>query len=404
MELLSAKFIDQDASWVVSTYAKADLEFVQGEGSWLVTSDGTRYLDFVAGIAVNALGHCHPAIVGAIQAQSAKFLHISNLYPNAPQLRFAKRMLELTGLAGQGGKAFFCNSGTEANEGALKFARKYFDRTGKSQKMGVVTFVNSFHGRTYGALSATGQEGLKQGFGPMPQGYVHVPWNDCAALRSVVNGDTCAIMLEPIAAEGGIMTPSAEFVAAINALREEYGCLVIADEIQTGLGRCGSISGAARYGIQADISTWAKALGGGLPLGMVLLSGQVAAQMKPGDHGTTFGGNPVACAAGLALVEVVGAPGFLESVQERSLQLQAGLRALAAKYSWLGGLRGDGLLLGVVTSKPVGDLVLACRKQGLLAHRAGADVLRLLPPLNVSAEEVELALSKLDAACANLSE
>lgn len=402
MEQLSAKFIDQDASWVVSTYAKADLEFVQGEGSWLVTSDGTRYLDFVAGIAVNALGHCHPAIVGAIQAQSAKFLHISNLYPNAPQLRFAKRMLELTGLVGQGGKAFFCNSGTEANEGALKFARKYFDRTGKSQKMGVVTFVNSFHGRTYGALSATGQDGLKQGFGPMPQGFVHVPWNDCTALRSVVNSDTCAIMLEPIAAEGGIMTPSAEFVAAINALREEYGCLVIADEIQTGLGRCGSISGAARYGIQADISTWAKALGGGLPLGMVLLSGQVAAQMKPGDHGTTFGGNPVACAAGLALVEVVGAPGFLEAVQERSLQLQAGLRALAAKYSWLGGLRGDGLLLGVVTSKPVGDLVLACRKQGLLAHRAGADVLRLLPPLNVSAAEIDLAIAKIDAACASM--
>jgi acetylornithine/N-succinyldiaminopimelate aminotransferase len=399
MDLSSAKFLEQDATLVVHSYAKADLDFVKGEGSWLMTVQGERYLDFVSGIAVNALGHCHPAVVAAIVEQTQQFIHLSNLYPNGPQLDLAWAMLEQTGLAEEGGKAFFCNSGTEANEGALKFARKYFDRTGKPQKHGVVTFVNSFHGRTYGALSATGQEGLKQGFGPMPQGFAHVPWNDVAALRGVVNADTCAIMLEPIAAEGGIMTPSAEFVAAINALRQEYGCLVIVDEIQTGLGRCGSFSGAARYGINADITTWAKALGGGLPLGMVLLSAEIAAHIKPGDHGTTFGGNPVACAAGLAVLEEISRRGFLETVQERSQQLQEGLKALAGKYAWLGELRGDGLLIGVVTEKPVADLVAACRAEHLLVHRAGANVLRLLPPLNVSVEEIKWALAKIDAAC-----
>jgi len=402
MELSSAKLIDQDAALIVSTYAKADFEFVRGEGSWLITRDGTRILDFVSGIAVNALGHCHPAVVSAIAAQSQAFVHLSNLYPNLPQIKLAGKILELTGLGAEGGKVFFCNSGTEATEGALKFARKYFDRVGKKSKTGIVSFLNSFHGRTYGALAATGQDGLKQGFGPMPQGFVHAPWNDVVALKAAVSHDTCAILLEPIAAEGGILTPTAEFVETINALKKEFGCLVISDEIQVGLGRCGALEGSKKYGIQADISTWAKALGGGLPLGMVLLTQEIAAQMKPGDHGTTFGGNPVACAAGLAVLETIGEPAFLASIQERSMQIKTGLKALASKYSWLGELRGDGLLLGIVTRKPVADLVVACRAQGLLAHRAGSDVLRLLPPLNVSVAEVDLALAKIDAACASM--
>ncbi len=402
MELSSVDFAGQDSALILGTYAKADLDFVAGKGSWLETTDGSRYLDFVSGIAVNALGHCHPAVIDAIAAQSARFLHLSNLYPNAPQIDMAFRMLEATGFSDEGGKAFFCNSGTEANEGALKFARKYFDRKGQSGKTGVVTFVNSFHGRTYGALSATGQPALKQGFGPMPAGFVHVPWNDCDALRQAVNESTCAIMLEPIAAEGGILVPSPEFVKTVNALKQEFGCLVIADEIQTGLGRCGSVSGAERYGIAADMTTWAKALGGGLPLGMVLLSSEIAETMQPGDHGTTFGGNPVACAAGLAVLDVITAPGFLSAVKARSQELRTGLQDLAHRFSWLGEIRGDGLLMGIVTEKPVGELILACRKQGLLVHRAGANVLRLLPPLNVSADEIRLALEKLAVACASL--
>lgn len=209
-------------------------------------------------------------------------------------------------------------------------------------------------------------------------------------------------MLEPIAAEGGILVPSPEFVKTVNALKQEFGCLVIADEIQTGLGRCGSVSGAERYGIAADMTTWAKALGGGLPLGMVLLSSEIAETMQPGDHGTTFGGNPVACAAGLAVLDVITAPGFLSAVKARSMELRTGLQDLAHRFSWLGEIRGDGLLMGIVTEKPVGELILACRKQGLLVHRAGANVLRLLPPLNVSADEIRLALEKLAVACASL--
>jgi len=402
MEPSSVKFVDQDSSQIVHTYAKPDIDFVKGEGSWLITAQGKRYLDFVSGIAVNALGHCHPAVVKAIAEQSQRFIHLSNLYPNQPQIHLASKMLDVTGMGAQGGKAFFCNSGTEANEAAIKFARKYFDRMGQSHRTTVVTFINSFHGRTYGALAATGQDSLKQGFGPIPQGFVHTPWNDVQALRKVVNADTCAIMLEPIAAEGGVMSLSAEFVQAINALKKEFGCLLICDEIQTGLGRCGAIQGSQKYGLQADISTWAKSLGGGIPLGLALVSKNIAEVMKPGDHGTTFGGNPVACAAGLAMVNIISAPGFLEQVQIRSQQIQAGLRALSQKYAWLGELRGDGMLLGIVTEKPVSDLVAACREQGLLAHRAGGNVLRLLPPLTVSAEEVALALAKLDAACASL--
>ena len=403
MEQSSAKFVDQDTSLIVHTYAKVDIDFIKGEGSWLTTAQGKRYLDFVAGIAVQALGHCHPAIVKAIETQANTFTHLSNLYPNAPQIALAERLLAVTGYGAAGGKAFFCNSGTEANEAAIKFARKYFERNGQADRIEVITFLNSFHGRTFGALAATGQDSLKQGFGPMPSGFKHVPWNDVAALKQVVHGKTCAIMLEPIAAEGGILTPSPEFVAAINTLREQTGCLVIADEIQTGLGRCGALEGTKLYGIHADMSTFAKALGGGLPLGMVLLSKEIAAALKPGDHGTTFGGNPVACAAGLAVVNAVSATGFLENVQARSEQLRSGLKALALKHPWLGELRGDGLLAGIVTAKPVADLVVACRAQGLLAHRAGADVLRLLPPLNVSASEIDQALAMVDRACASLS-
>lgn len=401
MEQYSANLLQQDSLLVAPTYAKAPIDIVQGEGSWVITAQGERYLDFVSGIAVNALGHGNALLRQAIDQQLNRFAHLSNLYPNSPQLELASALLEATGLAKLNWKAFFCNSGTEANEGAIKFARKYFDRLGEPRSQ-IVTFINSFHGRTYGALSATGQDSLKQGFGPMPEGFVHLPWNDVDALKATVNAQTCAILLEPIAAEGGILTPSPEFVDAINQLRQATGCLVITDEIQTGLGRCGALQGAALFGIQHDLSTWAKALGGGLPLGMVLLSEAVAAQMKPGDHGTTFGGNPVSCAAGLAVVRQVSHGEFLAQVQARSQQLREGLIKLAQEFTWLGELRGAGLLTGIVTNKNVGDLVLACRNQKLLVHRAGANVLRLLPPLTVSESEVNEALARLHQACSSL--
>ncbi|HSQ42672.1 MAG TPA: acetylornithine transaminase [Fibrobacteraceae bacterium] len=402
MEPSSAKLIDQDHLYLASTYARADIEFVRGEGSWLYTADGRKVLDFVSGISVNALGHAHPAVIQAVSNQVRSYTHLSNLYPNAPQIALAKRMLELTGWGAQGGKAFFCNSGAEANEGAIKFARKYFVRKDRPERQQIVTIQSSFHGRTFGAMAATGQDSIKQGFGPIPTGFVHVPLNDVGELKRVVNHQTCAVMIEPLIAEGGILLSSPEYVSAMNALREEFGFLIIADEIQCGFGRCGSISASQRYGMHADLTTWAKALGGGLPLGMVLMSKAVAEQLKPGDHGTTFGGNPVACSAGLAVLDILSAPAFLEQVKQRSVQMRNGLQGIAQKFSWLDEVRGDGLLLGMVSRKPVADLVAACRSCDLLVHRAGSNVLRLLPPLNVSEQEVEQGLARIQDACALL--
>jgi len=376
---MKKKFLSQDASLIASTYAKADVEFVKGKGVKLFDSKGKKYLDFASGISVNALGHCHPAITKAIKKQSEKFLHISNLYPNEPQIKLAQKMLSLTKFD----KAFFCNSGTEANEAAIKFTRKYF-----ADRIEIVTFVNSFHGRTYGALSATGQEKLKEGFGSMLTGFKHIEWNDSEALKKAVNKKTAAIMLEPIIAEGGVLTPSKNFIKTINELKKKTGCLIIADEIQAGLGRCGAISCSKLFGINADITTWAKPIGGGLPLGMVLMSAKIAACLKPGDHGTTFGGNPVACAAGLALLEIISSPKFLANVKARSAQLKAGL----ARF---GKVRGEGLLLGVEVKKPVAEIISACREQGLIVVRAGTNVLRLLPPLIVTKSDVDKALKKL---------
>lgn len=397
MELSSNnKLLAQDKDLIAPLYGKPDIDLVEGKGSYLFDVHGKKYLDFVSGIAVNALGQCHPAIVKAMQDQIGKFSHLSNLYPNYPQINLAKKMLEITKFD----KAFFCNSGTEANEGAIKMARKYFSRKGETDRVQIVTFVNSFHGRTFGALAATGQPLLREGFGSMPGDFVHIPWNDVDALKQNVNAKTCAIMLEPLAAEGGVMTLSDAMATTINALRAEFGCLVIVDEIQTGIGRLGTFLGIEFYGLEADLVTFAKSIGAGLPLGAVLMRQAIADQLRAGDHGTTFGGNPVACAGGLALVDIVSEPAFLESVRARSMELKKGLNALIAKYSFLGTVRGEGLLLGVTTEKPVAEIIAAARAEGLLIHRAGANVMRLLPPLNVSREEVREALTLLDYALA----
>ncbi len=383
---------DQDKEVIAPLYGKASINFVKGEGSYLFDADGHKYLDFVSGIAVNALGHAFPAIVNAIQEQAAKFTHVSNLYPNELQVKLARKLLADSPYT----KAFFCNSGTEANEAAIKFARKYFNRIGQPDRVQIVTFFNSFHGRTFGALSATGQPALREGFGSMPTDFSHVAWNDTSALKAMVNEKTCAIMLEPLAAEGGVLTISPEMVTTINDLRHEFGCLVITDEIQTGMGRLGLFFGSEIYGIKADIITMAKAIGAGLPLGATLMTSKVANTLKAGDHGTTFGGNPIACAAGLVVVNEIKKPLFLEALRTRSQELKAGLEKLSSKYSFLGDVRGEGLLLGLCCEKPVAEIINLARQEGLLIHRAGANVLRFLPPLNVSAAEVEEALAKLD--------
>ena len=395
---LANSFFEEDKQFIAPLYGKANIEFVRGEGSYLFDKNGKKYLDFVAGIAVNALGHQNAAIKKAVEEQMDSFFHISNLYPNYPQVNLAKALLAATGFD----KAFFCNSGTEANEGCIKFARKYFDRKGEKNRQKIVTFINSFHGRTFAALSATGQPAIREGFGSMPGDFVHVPWNDVAALKAEVNNDTCAIMLESLAAEGGVMTVSDEMVAAINSLKKEFGCLVIVDEVQAGMGRLGTFLGLQKHGIDADLVSLAKALGGGLPLGAVLLRQKVADQLKAGDHGTTFGGNPVACAVGLAVVNQIAKPEFLANVEARSAQLKAGLEAIAAKFPAVKGVRGEGLILGLALdeSLPVGNVIAAARDEGMMVLSAKGNVLRLLPPLNVSAAECNEALTKLEKAFA----
>jgi len=393
---LANSFFEEDKQFIAPLYGKANIEFVRGEGSYLFDKNGKKYLDFVAGIAVNALGHQNAAIKKAVEEQMDSFFHISNLYPNYPQVNLAKALLAATGYD----KAFFCNSGTEANEGCIKFARKYFDRKGEKNRQKIVTFINSFHGRTFAALSATGQPAIREGFGSMPGDFVHVPWNDVAALKAEVNNDTCAIMLESLAAEGGVMTVSDEMVAAINSLKKEFGCLVIVDEVQAGMGRLGTFLGLQKHGIDADLVSLAKALGGGLPLGAVLLRQKIADQLKAGDHGTTFGGNPVACAVGLAVVNQIAKPELLANVAARSAQIKAGLEAIAAKYPAVKGIRGEGLILGLALdeSLPVGNVIAAARDEKLMVLSAKGNVLRMLPPLNVSAAECDEALAKLDAA------
>ena len=399
---MKSDFFEQDSKVIAPTYAKAPVVFAKGKGTRLFDCEGKEYLDFASGISVNALGHLNVAIVKAIKKQSKKYLHISNLFPNEPQIKLACKMLSLTKFGKEKGKAFFCNSGTEANEAAIKFARKYFFCKGENRTE-IITFANSFHGRTYGALAATGQEKLKEGFGPMPASFRHVEWNNAEELKKTVGKNTAAIMLEPIIAEGGILTPSKEFIKTINQLKKQSGCLVIADEIQTGLGRSGAISCSELFGINADAATWAKALGGGLPLGMVLMSAKIAQCLKPGTHGTTFGGNPVACAAGLAALELISRPKFLASVNERSKQLRGGLEALAKKHSWLGEVRGLGLLLGIECEKNVASVISACREQGLLILRAGTNILRFLPPLTATKNDVKEALKKLEKAALTLT-
>lgn len=394
-------FLNEDKQVIAPLYGKVDIDFVKGEGSYLFDAQGNKYLDFVAGIAVNALGHQNEGIKKAVIDQMNSFNHISNLYPNYPQIELAKLLLKVTGFD----KAFFCNSGTEANEGAIKFARKYFNRKGENNRQKIVTFVNSFHGRTFAALSATGQPAIREGFGSMPGDFVHVPWNDCAALKAEVNKDTCAIMFESLAAEGGVMTLSKEMVETVNTLQKEFGVLVIIDEVQAGLGRLGTFLGFEKYGLKPDLATLAKGIGGGLPLGAVLLRQHIADQLKAGDHGTTFGGNPVACAVGASVVKQIVEGNLMKNVEECSAQIRAGLAKFAEQYKFIKEIRGEGLIVGIALADemPVGNMITAAREEKLMVLSAKGNVLRMLPPLNVSAAEVDEALEKLGKALAKVA-
>lgn len=387
---------ENDARWVLGTYARQPLHFSHGDGAWVWDLDGKRYLDLTSGIAVNALGHADPVVVAAIHEQASRVAHASNLYFTELHGRMARILCERAGMD----KAFFCNSGTEANEGAIKFVRKYWFEHGSVWRHEIVSFSNSFHGRTLGALAATGQDKLQTGFGPMLPGFVRAELTPESLLENI-GAHTAGVILEPILAEGGVIEPSPEFVKTLLELKSRHGFLLICDEIQTGLGRTGDWFGFEATGLKPDIVTLAKPLGGGLPLGAVLLTQAVADTLKPGDHGTTFGGNPVAVAAGLAVLDRLAQPGFLEGVRDTAKRLREGLRSLTG-IGPFGELRGRGMLIGVQVACDPGKIIEAAREEGLIVYRAGADILRLLPPLVLTPEQADLAIDGLRKVAAKL--
>jgi len=378
---------------VMNTYARFPLTLVRGAGSRVWDNQDNEYLDFISGIAVNTLGHAHPGLTRAIAEQAGSMLHCSNLFHIPAQQQLAERLAALAGLE----RAFFCNSGAEANEAAIKLARKFFYDQGSSRRT-VITASNSFHGRTLLTLTATGQDKVKTGFDPLPAGFAYVPLNDIEALKATITDQTAAILLEPLQGEGGVNPATPAYLHAVRALCDEHGLLLILDEVQTGIGRCGSMFAFEQAGIKPDILTLAKGLGGGVPIGAMLAREAVATSFGPGTHGSTFGGNPLSCTAALTVLDEIEQQDLLSHVQQRSLQLREGLQALATRFPVIREIRGQGLLIGAVLTIDAAPVMTAARDAGLLILLAGPQVLRLLPPLNVSAEEIDEALQKLTIA------
>ena len=386
-------------SHILPTYARAPLEFERGDGVWLTTTDGERYLDLGGGIAVASLGYSHPHLLAALQEQGAKLWHTSNLYRIPGGERLADRLVEATFAE----VVFFTNSGAEANEAAIKMARKYHAASGHPEKFRIVTFEGAFHGRTLATIAAGGQQKYIDGFGPKVDGFDQVPFDDWAAFEAAVGPETGAVMVEPIQGEGGIRLVPSERLRALRAFCDARGLLLIFDEIQTGVGRTGTLFAGERAGISPDIMSIAKGIGGGFPMGACLATREAAKGMVVGSHGTTFGGNPLAMAVGNAVLDVVLERGFLDRVKAAGLGFKQRLAELQDRYPGIiAEIRGDGLMLGLRCAVPNGDLVAAARARHVLVIAAGDNVVRLLPPLVISDDEIADAVRRLDAACADI--
>ena len=389
--------ISADTSAVMPTYGRLDLWFERGEGSWLFDKDGAAYLDCASGIAVNNLGHNHPHLVASLKAQVEKLWHVSNLYRIEGQELLASRLAAATGLD----HVFFCNSGAEANEGAVKMARRYHHAKGDAERVTILCAGGAFHGRTLGMLAATDRPAFREGFGPLATGFMHVPFGNLNELRNVMSEKIAAIFIEPVQGEGGANAAPDGYLEGVRAAADEFGALVIADEIQCGMGRTGSLFAYQQAGIEPDIIATAKGLGGGFPMGAVITKKDIGDAMGPGSHGTTFGGSPLAAAAGNAVMDILEGDGFFEALGERIAQLDTGLAALKEAFpEKISALRGRGFLRGVRVSDgyQAGDLNAALRARHMLAVPAADNVLRLLPPLTISQEEVETALKILHEA------
>ena len=377
---------------LLPTYSRADVAFVRGEGCFIYAENGERYLDFGAGIAVNALGHAHPALVAAITEQAGKLWHTSNLYRIPGQERLAKRLVDAT----FADTVFFTNSGVEAIEASIKMARRYHYAKGEPERFRIISFEGAFHGRTLAAIAAGGQAKYLEGFGPKVEGFDQVPFGDLKALEAAVTPATAALLIEPIQGEGGLRPATPEYLRALRKLCDERGMLLIFDEVQTGVGRTGKLFAHEWSGVEPDIMAIAKGIGGGFPMGACLATERAASGMTPGSHATTFGGNPLAMAVGNAVLDVVLAPGFLEHVQKIANYARQQLGSLTAEHpDVFEDVRGEGLMLGLKLKVPNTEFIDRLRARHMLAVGAGGNVVRLLPPLIVGESEVREAVTLL---------
>ena len=387
-------------SSVLPTYSRAALQFVKGEGPWLTEADGRRFLDMGAGIAVNVLGHAHPALVKALTDQAQNLWHVSNLY-NIPQQQALADKLVVATFADT---VFFTNSGTEACELAVKMARKYWYEKGEPERVEIITFDGSFHGRSSAGIAAAGSEKMIKGFGPILPGFVHLPWNDHHALEHAITDKTAAILIEPVQGEGGIRPLPPQCLKGLRDLCDKHGILLILDEVQCGMGRTGKLFAHEWAGITPDIMMSAKGIGGGFPLGAVLATEDAASGMTAGTHGSTYGGNPLGCAVGYAVMDVVNTTEFLDAVNETAARFKQGIESLIDAHPMVfDSYRGKGLMIGIKCKVTNLDVVKAGYEHGLLTVPAGDNVIRLLPPLNITHADISATLEKLDQAALSLN-
>ncbi len=391
-------WINRAEKHVMKTYGRYPIVAQRGEGCRLWDIDGKSYLDFLAGVAVNNLGHCHPKVVAALQEQAGRLLHCSNFYHIPQQIELAEWLCDHS----FADRAFFCNSGAEANEAAMKLVRKHSREKHGEDRFDVITALASFHGRTIGTISATGQEKVKAGFAPMVPGFKYIPFGDQEALRQAITPNICAVMLEPVQGEGGVNVPPPGYLKAVREICNEFDLLLVYDEVQVGCGRTGTLWAHQSEDAEPDIMTIAKALAGGPPIGAMLTTEALAKKLGPGSHGSTFGGNPLMCAAALAAMQTLIGDGVLDNCLAMSDYLCAQLEGLKSKYGFIKEVRGRGLIIGMELDIEGGELVTAAMEKGLLINCTVGKVLRFLPPLIVSRDEIDEAITILDEVLATV--
>ncbi|WP_292460858.1 acetylornithine transaminase [Methanothermococcus sp.] len=389
--------MEEDEKYIMKTYGRLPVVLVKGDGMYVEDINGKKYLDFLAGISVNNVGHCHPEVVETIKKQAETLMHTSNIYYIVPQVKLAKKLVELSGLD----RAFFSNSGAEANEAAIKLARKY----GKNNNIGegeIITMEHGFHGRTLTTITATAKPKYQEGYGPLPRGFKYVPFNDLEALKENISDKTTAIMLEPIQGEGGIYVANKDYLKGARDLCDDKNIILIFDEVQCGMGRTGKMFAYENYNIKPDILTLAKALGGGFPIGATLAKEEIADAFTPGAHGTTFGGNQLACASAYASVSII--EGLLQNTQKMGDYFIAKLKNLKDKYPFIKEIRGMGLMIGMELSFNGGDIVKKMLEKGYLINCTSDTVLRFLPPLIVEKEHIDELVNALDEVFSEINE